>query len=55
MERKGDVRHCQGVVLADWVALNGEKKELMSGTNVFVFGPDGRIETATGFANAPVG
>jgi uncharacterized protein YndB with AHSA1/START domain len=55
MERKGDVRHCQGVVLADWVALNGEKKELMSGTNVFVFAQDGRIESATGFANAPAG
>jgi len=55
MERKGEVRHCQGVVLADWVALNGETKELMSGTNVFVLGPDGRIESATGFANPPVG
>jgi hypothetical protein len=50
MERKGNVRHCQGVVLADWVALNGEKKELMSGTNVFAFEPEGKIEAVVGFA-----
>lgn len=52
MERKGGVRHCQGMVLADWVALDGAKKELMSGTNAFVFGPDGKIDSATGFANS---
>ena len=51
MERKGNVRHCQGVVLADWIALNAENKELMSGTNVFVFSPEGKIESATGLAN----
>ncbi len=50
MERKGAVRHCQGVVLADWVAVDGEKKELMSGTNVFVFGPEGKIESVVGVA-----
>jgi hypothetical protein len=44
LARKGPVRQCQGTVLADWSA--GEK---MSGTNVFVFGPDGRIESVTGF------
>jgi uncharacterized protein YndB with AHSA1/START domain len=51
MERKGNVRHCQGTVLADWIALDPEGKEVVSGTNVFVFNPDGRIDSATGFAN----
>jgi uncharacterized protein YndB with AHSA1/START domain len=51
MERKGDVRHCQGVVLSDWVAVDGEKKVLMSGTNVFVFGPEGKIESVVGVAD----
>ena len=50
MVRKGNVRHCQGVVLADWVAIDGEKKVLMSGTNVFVFGPEGKIESVVGVA-----
>jgi hypothetical protein len=42
------------VVLADWVASGADGRELMSGTNVFVLGPDGRISSATGFANPPV-
>ena len=45
MTRKGDVRHCQGTVLADWEAKG------MSGTNVFVFRPDGKIDSVTGFTN----
>jgi uncharacterized protein YndB with AHSA1/START domain len=52
MERKGNVRHCQGTVLADWVAVDGEKKELLSGTNVFAFGPEGKIESVVGVAGA---
>jgi uncharacterized protein YndB with AHSA1/START domain len=36
MGRRGDIRHCQGAVLADWEAKG------MSGTNVFVFRPDGK-------------
>lgn len=51
MQRKGDVRHCQGTVLADWIAVDKDAKELMAGTNVFAFGPDGRVETVTGFTN----
>ncbi|HLW55625.1 MAG TPA: SRPBCC domain-containing protein [Candidatus Angelobacter sp.] len=51
MRRAGDARQCQGTVLADWKALDAEGKERMSGTNVFVLRPDGRIQTATGFAN----
>lgn len=53
LQRKGAIRHCQGTVLADWVALDGNAKELMSGTNVFVFRADGKIASATGFANPP--
>jgi uncharacterized protein YndB with AHSA1/START domain len=53
MERKGSVRHCQGTVLAEWIALDSEAKERMSGTNVFVFNPDGKIDSVTGLTNPP--
>jgi uncharacterized protein YndB with AHSA1/START domain len=49
LRRKGDVRHCQGTVLADWIAVDGDGKERMTGTSVFVFGPEGRIDSVTGF------
>jgi hypothetical protein len=39
------------MVLADWIAVDSEAKERMSGTNVFVFSADGKIDTVTGFAN----
>ena len=51
MRRNGDVRHCQGTVLADFVIAGPDGIERASGTNVFVFGPAGRIESATGFMN----
>jgi hypothetical protein len=50
MQRKGDVRHCQGMAVADWIALTNDGTERMSGTNVFVLGPDGLIRSATGFS-----
>jgi len=50
LQRKGEIRHCQGVVLADWVAAR-DGKELMTGTSVFTFGPDGKIDSVTGFTN----
>jgi hypothetical protein len=53
MHRQGEPRHCQGVVLADWSARGADDRELMTGTNVFVLGPDARITSATGFANLP--
>jgi len=53
MLRKGDVRHCQGTVLADWTAVAGDGVERMSGTNVFLLAPDGRIDSATGVLNPP--
>jgi len=53
LARKGEIRHCQGMVLADWIVSGSDGKERMSGTNVFVFQPDGRIEAVTGFTNPP--
>lgn len=47
--REGDIRHCQGTVLADWVARSANGRESGRGTNVFVFDPEGRIESVTGF------
>jgi uncharacterized protein YndB with AHSA1/START domain len=49
MQRHGEVRHCQGTVLADFVARSGDGQERASGTNVFVFSPDGHLEWVTGF------
>ena len=51
MRRSGDVRHCQGTVLADFAIVGPDGSERARGTNVFVFGPSGQIETATGFMN----
>jgi uncharacterized protein YndB with AHSA1/START domain len=53
LRRKGGVRHCQGEVLADWVAEGSDGQERMSGTSLFVFAPDGRIDSVTGFTNPP--
>jgi uncharacterized protein YndB with AHSA1/START domain len=50
MERAGGVRHCQGTVLADWIARSADGHERARGTNVFVLGPGGRIQAVTGFA-----
>jgi uncharacterized protein YndB with AHSA1/START domain len=55
LHRKGDIRQCQGTVLADWIAAGNDGKERMSGTSVFVFRADGRIDSATGFTNSPPG
>jgi hypothetical protein len=49
--RNGNVRQCQGTVLADWIAAGADGNQRMSGTSVFVFRPDGRIDSVTGFAN----
>jgi uncharacterized protein YndB with AHSA1/START domain len=49
MQRRGDVRHCQGTALVDWVAMAGDGQERAAGTNVFVFAADGRIASVTGF------
>jgi uncharacterized protein YndB with AHSA1/START domain len=49
LHRVGDVRHCQGTVLVDWVARGADGREHGSGTNVFTLGADGRIVAVTGF------
>jgi len=49
LSRQGAIRHCQGTVLADWTARGGDGQDRARGTNVFVLGPDGRIESVTGF------
>jgi uncharacterized protein YndB with AHSA1/START domain len=48
LERRGDVRHCQGSALAEWVAIK-DGNEISRGTNLFVFGPEGHIRSMTGF------
>ena len=53
LQRKGEIRQCQGVVLADWIAVDKDAKERMAGTNVFMFNADGKIASVTGFANLP--
>jgi uncharacterized protein YndB with AHSA1/START domain len=49
LRRDGDPRHCQGVVLADWTASGPDGQARAGGTNVFVLGADGLIESVTGF------
>jgi len=48
LERDGDVRHCQGIVLANWTAVGADGQPRGRGTNVFSMDADGRIESATG-------
>lgn len=49
LERRGDIRHCQSHVLADWVAVAKDGQERGRGTNLFVLDADGRIAEVTGF------
>jgi len=49
LRRKGDPRHCQGTVIAEWTATGPDEAPRGQGTNVFTLGPDGRIESVTGF------
>jgi uncharacterized protein YndB with AHSA1/START domain len=51
LERKGDVRHCQGTVLADWVAVDSNAQPRMSGSSVYAFRSDGKIDSVTSFTN----
>jgi len=53
LERRGEIRHSHGMVLADWFATARDGQERMSGTSLFVMAPDGRINSVTGFANPP--
>jgi uncharacterized protein YndB with AHSA1/START domain len=49
MQRDGAVRHCQGVVLAEWKAVGPDGQARGRGTNVFTLAPDGKIGAVTGF------
>ena len=49
LERRGEVRHCQWHVLADWIALSADGQERGRGTNLFVLAADQRIAGVTGF------
>jgi uncharacterized protein YndB with AHSA1/START domain len=49
MTRTGEGRQCQGTMLVDWSASRADGQPVGSGTNVFVLGLDGRIESVTGF------
>lgn len=49
LHRSGELRHCQGTVLAEWEARSGEGKTLARGSNVFLLAPDGRIARVVGF------
>ena len=47
--REGEVRQCQGMVLADWIARDRNGQEKGRGTNVFTLTPGGKLESVTGF------
>lgn len=49
--RVGEVRQCQGTVLADWTATSTDGQPRGRGTNVFTFGANGHIAAVTGFWN----
>jgi uncharacterized protein YndB with AHSA1/START domain len=49
LQRHGGVRHCLGMVLVDWIAASATGEPRGRGTNVFVLGSEGRIESVTGF------
>ena len=51
LSRDGEIRHCQGLVLADWVAESVDGQERGRGTNLFAFGPDKKLLAITGFWN----
>ena len=49
MQRRGDVRQCQGLAIADWTATGPDRAPRGQGSNVFQLAPDGRITAVTGF------
>ena len=51
LQRQGSVRHCQGAVLAEWVAVANEGGARASGASVFQLTGDGRIDAVTSFRN----
>lgn len=51
ISRDGEVRQCQGMAVADWIARGADGQERARGTNVFVLDADERVESVTGFWN----
>jgi uncharacterized protein YndB with AHSA1/START domain len=49
LERDGAAEHCQGSVLASWVATGPDGQPRGRGTTVFTLDGDGRIESVMGF------
>jgi uncharacterized protein YndB with AHSA1/START domain len=48
LARTAPVRHCQGIVLADWAAKRPDGNVLGTGANIFIFGPDRKLTSVTG-------
>jgi len=48
-ERKGSVRHCQGIVLTDWIMHFDEGASHLSGTGCFTFNTGNQIEAVINF------
>lgn len=51
-EQTGAIRHCQGTVLADWVARLPGGEPMARGTNVFELDPTGRFTRVVGLWEA---
>jgi hypothetical protein len=49
LRRAGAIRYAQGTALVDWQAAR-DAAVLMTGTNVFELGADGRITRAVGIS-----
>jgi uncharacterized protein YndB with AHSA1/START domain len=49
LAREGQVRHCQGSALVDWIATGSDGAPRGRGTNLFDLAPDGRIARIVGF------
>jgi uncharacterized protein YndB with AHSA1/START domain len=49
LRRQGDIRHCQGTLLVDWVAVATDGTQRGAGANVFVLQADGKVDSVTGF------
>jgi uncharacterized protein YndB with AHSA1/START domain len=48
-ERRGEVRHCQWQLLADWVAVGADGQERGRGSTLFQLDADARIAAVTSF------
>ena len=49
LKRRGDIRHCQGTLLVNWVAMSGDGQERGTGMNVFTLDAGGKITSVIGF------